>query len=173
MAETVYKKVSELPSVPLPLDGSEYLMISKGGHSWRALWSGIFGGGWWAKLGAAFDSFVAPTAELADQADYCALAHDADAINGLSLVDGPTADHFGEQSINAGATWTPPKGTYIFSAAASQSTALTDLVIEVQDPTGTWQGRARFGGLLITSGATIRIRNSGTGARLVLFNKLA
>lgn len=70
MAEVTYKKITELDSASLPLDGAnEYALVSQSGVSKKALWSGIFGGGWWTKLKAAFDDFVAPEALHATDAD--------------------------------------------------------------------------------------------------------
>lgn len=70
MAEVTYKKITELDSASLPLDGAnEYTLLSQSGVSKKALWSGIFGSGWWAKLKAAFDDFVAPEALHATDAD--------------------------------------------------------------------------------------------------------
>jgi len=69
MAETVYKKISELTSASIPLAGTEYIEVSATGASKKALFSGIFGVGWWAKLMASFSAFKAPDADHADDAD--------------------------------------------------------------------------------------------------------
>lgn len=69
MAETVYKKISELPNATLPLAGTEYIEVSATGASKKGLWSGLFGAGWWAKLAAAFTAFKAPDSDHADNAD--------------------------------------------------------------------------------------------------------
>ena len=69
MAETVYKKISELPNATLPLAGTEYVELSATGASKKGLWSGLFGSGWWAKLSAALSAFKAPDADHADNAD--------------------------------------------------------------------------------------------------------
>jgi hypothetical protein len=92
MAETVYKEITDLDSATLPLGGTEYAIVSQTGKASRALWSGIFGGGWWTALKAALSSFKAPDADHADDADTvegdsAADLHDAAQLTGtVALV---------------------------------------------------------------------------------------
>ena len=86
MAETVYKKISELPNATLPLAGTEYVELSATGASKRGLWSGLFGSGWWAKLGSALSAFKAPDADHADDADTVGGELPADFHDATQLV---------------------------------------------------------------------------------------
>ena len=106
MAETVYKKISELPNATLPLAGTEYVELSATGASKRGLWSGLFGSGWWAKLGAAFSVFKAPDADHADDADTVggealAALHDATALTGVVPLANIPAELTGKNADTA------------------------------------------------------------------------
>lgn len=171
--EVVYKKISELPLADVPLSGTELIGVSATGSSRRAVWSNIFGAGWWNMLKATYDNFLAPFADFASHSDTSTISAQSESVNGLSFADGPASSGYGEWSIAAGAAWSPPKGLYVFSAAAVQPTALDDLVIEMQDESNSFQGRARLGGLWCSNGVSLKIRNNSEASLLVLFQKLA
>lgn len=173
MAGVVYKKISELPLADVPLSGTELIGVSATGSSRRAVWSNIFGAGWWNKLKATYENFLAPFADFASHSDTATLAAQSESVNGLSLSDGPVSSGYGEQSIAASAAWSPPKGTYFFSTTAVQPDAMDALVIEMNELSDSYLGRARFGGLWITNGTTFRIRNTSGAALLALYQKLA
>ena len=115
MAETVYKKISELTSASIPLAGTEYIEVSATGASKKALFSGIFGVGWWAKLMASFSAFKAPDADHADDADTlegesASDLHDATALVGAvplanipAELTGKNASTVGGYSVGVGA----------------------------------------------------------------------
>jgi len=106
MAEIVYKDIPDLTSGTLPLAGTEYIEISQTGATRKALWSGIFGAGWWAKLAAVFTAFKAPDADHADDADTLVGEdpsdfHDAAQLTGAIHLDRIPAELTGKNSATA------------------------------------------------------------------------
>ncbi|RPI63124.1 MAG: hypothetical protein EHM48_02965 [Planctomycetaceae bacterium] len=106
MAEIVYKKIGDLNNATLPLAGTEYVPVSATGETKKALWSGIFGAGWWAKLAAAFTAFKAPDADHADDADTlegegASDFHDAAQLTGAIHLDRIPAELTGKNAATA------------------------------------------------------------------------
>lgn len=169
-----YKKVTDLALADLPLSGAEYFPVVQNGTSKRALFSGIFGLGWAEPLKAAFSAFTAPEALHASQADEAAYAEEAETVNGLNFSSGPSSSPFGSRQIAAGAVFEPSAGTYIFFWNSGEAGAKeTDFQIEAQDESTLWLGRARLGGLVITNGEWLRVRNTASSSRYLLWHKLA
>jgi hypothetical protein len=139
MAETVYKKISELTSASIPLAGTEYIEVSATGASKKALFSGIFGVGWWAKLMASFSAFKAPDADHADDADTlegesASDLHDATALVGAvplanipAELTGKNASTVGGYSVGVGAGKINPIHGNIDSASIAMSSIFSTL----------------------------------------------
>jgi hypothetical protein len=87
MAEPVYKSITELDQFSGSLDGSETMVMVKAGKTYRRMLQNLFGSGWISALLAAFSSFVAPRALLADDADLVG-GEDNAALHNASLLTG-------------------------------------------------------------------------------------
>lgn len=96
-------------------------------------------------------------------------------VAAFSAFVAPEADH-AFQADEAGEVWTPPAGSYLFfwnSAEIGEGATATDLQIEAQAASTFFLGRAPLGGLVVTDGASIRIRNTAAASRWLLWHKLA
>lgn len=173
--ETIKKRVSDLELASLPLKGNEFFELSQGGVSKRILAGNFFADGWFAKLQASPDEFVAPDAIRADQADAAMYADDSGAVNGVSLVEGP-GDAVEEVTLKPGDTFMVPKGSFEFYAVASDSTALADFSCLADDPRahGFWMLKANFfSGLILSDGHSKKIVNTGTKNHILVIRVVA
>jgi hypothetical protein len=143
MAETVYKKISELPNATLPLAGTEYIELSATGASKRGLWSGLFGSGWWAKLAAAFSAFKAPDADHADNADT---------LSGIDPVNGNAGTDMPNFILSANSSWIIPKGLYVIATYAR---------LEIYS-NGAWYGGFGGCGFILSDGVNFRLTATST-----------
>ena len=87
MAEPVYKSITDLDQYSGSLDGSETMVMVKGGKTYRRLLANLFGSGWITALLGAFDVFKAPDAVHADDADTVG-GEDNTALHNAALLSG-------------------------------------------------------------------------------------
>jgi hypothetical protein len=179
MAETVYKKISELDTATLPLAGTEYLEVSQTGASKKALLSGWFGAGWWAKLAAAFTAFVAPDSLHADNADTLGTGeeepvdfHDATQLVGAvplgsipAELTGKNADTVDSAHVGVGIGKLQPYRGYIHGTyTVAQIYAILDSVLpSVNDEIPI------NGGVILSGGNDILSRAKRTSSSLISF----
>lgn len=166
-----YKKLTELDSATLPLAGSaEYVHVVQSGASRKALWSGIFGSGWWSALKLALSTFVAPEATHATDSDTCGTEspsdfHDAAQLTGALALDRIPAELTGKNAAtattaaacsgNAASTTTVPNCGFLQGHVLPGNSGETYIYIASYQPGNYIVMNSAHGGVDIGSNITI------------------